>query len=156
MHYEHTDVGYNYRMSNLLAALGRAQLSRLDEMIDQRRALRDAYKDLFAEVEGAEVFGADDDRYDNAWLTSIVIDEAKAGWAPRQLAEKLALANIESRPLWKPMHLQPVFAGARGLITGTSERLFKTALTLPSGSALTSDQHEARRVRTISGFLGVN
>jgi len=155
LHYEHTDIGYNYRMSNLLAALGRAQLSRLDEMIERRRALRDEYKDLFAEVEGVEVFGADDDRYDNAWLTSIVVDEAKAGWAPRQLAEKLALANIESRPLWKPMHLQPVFAGARGLITGASERLFKTALTLPSGSALTSDQHE-RVVRTISGFLGVN
>lgn len=142
IHYEHTDVGYNYRMSNLLAALGRAQLSRLDAMIAKRRGMRELYKQLFRDVEGVEVFGADGDEDDNVWLTSIVVDPAVTGWRPADLAGALAAKNIESRPLWKPMHLQPVFAGSRGEINGTSERLFTQGLTLPSGSALTPQQRE--------------
>ncbi len=100
-------------------------------MIARWKALRDAYKRLFAAVEGVEVFGADEDMYDNAWLTSIVVDEAKAGWAPRQLAGARAREHRE-RPLWKPMHLQPVFAGARGLITGASERLLEPDSRFPA------------------------
>jgi dTDP-4-amino-4,6-dideoxygalactose transaminase len=123
-HYEHVDIGYNYRLSNLLAALGRAQLARLDDMISRRHEVRDAYKALFAEIDGVEVFGTDGD------------DEV-TGWSAADLSDALAGDDIESRPLWKPMHLQPVFAGARGRITGASERLFDRGLTLPSGSALT-------------------
>lgn len=152
VHYEHTDVGYNYRMSNLLAALGRAQLSRLDEMIAKRREMRDTYKDQFADVDGAEVFGGEGDEEDNAWLTSIVVDESITGWHPSELAAALAGCNIESRPLWKPMHLQPVFAGSRGLIDGSSETLFERGLTLPSGSALTGS-HRARVTEAIGTFL---
>ncbi|MGV2982239.1 DegT/DnrJ/EryC1/StrS family aminotransferase [Microbacterium sp. AGC85] len=152
VHYEHTDIGYNYRMSNLLAALGRAQLSRLDEMIAKRREMRELYKQLFADVDGVEVFGAEGDEADNVWLTSIVVDESITGWAPGELAAALAEVNIESRPLWKPMHLQPVFAGARGLITGASERLFERGLTLPSGSALSTSQRERAR-SAIVAFL---
>ncbi|WP_337458334.1 DegT/DnrJ/EryC1/StrS family aminotransferase [Microbacterium sp. KHB019] len=142
VHYEHTDIGYNYRMSNLLAALGRAQLSRLDEMIAKRREMRELYKDMFASVDGVEVFGADDDEQDNVWLTSIIIDESVTGWGPASLATAIATDNIESRPLWKPMHMQPIFAGARGNINGVAQQLFETGLTLPSGSALTSAQRE--------------
>ncbi len=139
-HYEHTDIGYNYRMSNLLAALGRAQLSRLDDMIERRRALRARYQQLFAEVPGVSLFGTPGDQEDNCWLTAILVDESVAGWSAADLSEALSAENIESRPLWKPMHLQPVFAGAGRWIDGTSQRLFETGLTLPSGSALIDEQ----------------
>lgn len=152
VHYEHTDIGYNYRMSNLLAALGRAQLSRLDEMIAKRREMRELYKELFADVDGVEVFGAEGDEDDNVWLTSIVVDEVVAGWSPNELAAALAEDSIESRPLWKPMHLQPVFSGSRGTINRTSEALFKQGLTLPSGSALAAEQRE-RVLVALASFL---
>lgn len=152
VHYEHTDVGFNYRMSNLLAALGRAQLARLDAMIARRREMRELYKRLFADVDGVEVFGAEGDDADNVWLTSILVDSEATGWEPSALAAALAEDEIESRPLWKPMHAQPVFAAARRRITGASDSLFARGLTLPSGSALTDDQRE-RVVTAIRGFL---
>jgi dTDP-4-amino-4,6-dideoxygalactose transaminase len=153
VHYEHTDIGFNYRLSNILAALGRAQLSRLDEMIARRREVRELYKDLFAAIPGVAVFGADGDEDDNVWLTSIVVDPALAGWQASDLADALAVSNIESRPLWKPMHRQPVFEKYRGVIDGSSEQLFDLGLTLPSGSALTGEQRE-RVLMSIRGFLG--
>ncbi|MBN6190651.1 MULTISPECIES: DegT/DnrJ/EryC1/StrS family aminotransferase [unclassified Microbacterium] len=152
VHYEHTDIGYNYRMSNLLAALGRAQLARLDAMIARRREMRELYKELFADVDGVEVFGADGDEHDNVWLTSILVDPDVTGWEPSELAAALTADSIESRPLWKPMHAQPVFADARRKSSGASERLFARGLTLPSGSALTDAQRE-RVVTAIRGFL---
>jgi dTDP-4-amino-4,6-dideoxygalactose transaminase len=152
VHYEHTDIGYNYRMSNLLAALGRAQLGRLDAMIARRREVRELYKQLFADVDGVEVFGAEGDEADNVWLTSIVVDPEKTGWEPSELAAALAADDIESRPLWKPMHAQPVFADARRKTSGASESLFARGLTLPSGSALTPPQRE-RVLTAIRGFL---
>ncbi|MCL1841340.1 MAG: DegT/DnrJ/EryC1/StrS family aminotransferase [Propionibacteriaceae bacterium] len=139
--YEHTDIGYNYRMSNLLAALGRAQLSRLDAMMVRRAALRDRYKAFWADVPGVTIFAGDGDEHDNKWLTSVLVDPAQAGWTSEDLRLFLAEARIESRPLWKPMHLQPVFADAAALITGSSQRLFETGLTLPSGSVLTDQEH---------------
>ena len=151
-HYEHVDIGYNYRMSNLLAALGRAQLIRLDDMLGRRRAHREAYRAVFAEVEGAEIFGGDDAE-DNCWLTSVVVDPHLAGWTAGDLARSLAAADIESRPLWKPMHLQPVFAGAHATVNGSAQRLFETGVTLPSGSALTSAQLETV-LDAIRSFVG--
>ncbi|MFS2242862.1 DegT/DnrJ/EryC1/StrS family aminotransferase [Microbacterium sp. OR16] len=152
VHYEHTDVGYNYRMSNLLAALGRAQLSRLDEMIARRREMRELYKQLFADVDGVEVFGAAGDENDNVWLTSILVDSAVTGWEPAELSAALTAENIESRPLWKPMHCQPVFKTRRGLTNGASEQLFRRGLTLPSGSALTAEQR-AHVIAAVVEFL---
>ena len=151
-HYEHVDIGYNYRMSNLLAALGRAQLVRLDDMLARRRANREAYRNVFADVEGAEIFGGDDTE-DNCWLTSVVVDPGVAGWTAGDLSRSLAAADIESRPLWKPMHLQPVFAGAHATINGSAQRLFETGVTLPSGSALTSEQLETV-LDAIRSFVG--
>ncbi|WP_457946049.1 DegT/DnrJ/EryC1/StrS family aminotransferase [Pseudarthrobacter sp. alpha12b] len=136
VHYEHTEVGYNYRLSNLLAALGRAQLVRLDSMIEKRKQHRDTYRQLVAEVPGVSIFGGDRDDEDNFWLTSLLIDPQVAGFSPFELREALAVSNVECRPLWKPMHLQPVFESFRSLSNGTSERLFRNGLTLPSGSAL--------------------
>jgi dTDP-4-amino-4,6-dideoxygalactose transaminase len=138
-HYEHTDIGYNYRLSNLLAALGRAQLVRLDEMMGRRRAWRRRYREYFAGMEGIEVFGGDDAE-DNCWLTAIVLDPEDAAVRADDLRAALAGMGVESRPLWKPMHLQPVHAGAGRLVTGAAERLFRTGVTLPSGSALTEEQ----------------
>ena len=134
-HYEHADIGYNYRLSNVLAALGRAQLRRLDEMISQRRALRDGYAELFASVDGVSVLGGDDPEA-NCWLTGIVVEPARAGWRAADLAAHLAARNVETRPVFKPMHLQPVFAGARTALSGAAQRLYENGLTLPSGSAL--------------------
>lgn len=135
VHYEHTDVGYNYRLSNVLAALGRAQLKRLDEMIDRRRAIRERYAKLFDGVPGVTLLGADD-LGSNCWLTTVVVDPDEAGWSARELAASLTRLDIETRPVWKPMHLQPVFAKARSYVTGAAQRLFETGLALPSGSSL--------------------
>ncbi|MGC5077829.1 DegT/DnrJ/EryC1/StrS family aminotransferase [Agrococcus sp. DT81.2] len=149
-HYEHTDIGYNYRLSNLLAALGRAQLVRLDEMIGRRRARRAQYSELFSRIDGVDIFGGDG-ADDNCWLTSIVVDPS-ATFAPAALQAFLAERSIESRPLWKPMHLQPVFASNRAFTNGNAQRLFETGLTLPSGSALSDDQF-ARVTDGVDDFL---
>lgn len=146
-HYEHTEIGYNYRMSNLLAGLGRAQLVRLPEMIERRRAWRRHYGELFADVDGVELFGSPDGvddavNHDNFWLTSILVDSAVTGWSTEDLRLHLEGLQIESRPLWKPMHLQPVFAHLPAYTNGTSERLFRTGLSLPSGSSMTDTQFD--------------
>ncbi|MFF5214417.1 aminotransferase class I/II-fold pyridoxal phosphate-dependent enzyme [Micromonospora sp. NPDC000442] len=138
-HYEHRETGYNYRLSNLLAALGRAQLVRLDGMIDRRRRLRDRYAKLFAPVPGADLVGAED-AGSNCWLTSIRVDPRRSGWTAADLAAHLAARSIETRPVWKPMHLQPAYADAESRLTGAAERLYAEGLTLPSGSALTEAQ----------------
>lgn len=152
VHYEHTEIGYNYRLSNVLAALGLAQLERLDGMIGRRRELREQYAKTFADVEGVSIFQRDGDEADNCWLTAVLVDPASAGWTVDDLRQALTAVNIESRPLWKPMHAQPVFAGARSFVNGASDRLFATGLTLPSGSALTADQRDVV-VEAIEEFL---
>ncbi|TFC94717.1 pyridoxal-5'-phosphate-dependent protein [Cryobacterium sinapicolor] len=153
MHYEHTEIGYNYRLSNLLAALGRAQLSRLDGMIVRRREMRERYRELFASVDGVEIFGGALDEGDNCWLTSIVIDSSVTGWTTADLRADLLTDNIETRPLWKPMHLQPVFAASRAAVNGNSEQLFRSGLTLPSGSSLNGADIE-RVLSALRRFLG--
>jgi dTDP-4-amino-4,6-dideoxygalactose transaminase len=152
VHYEHVDIGYNYRLSNLLAALGRAQLSRLDDMISRRREHRAFYRNFVSEYKGISILGGDDDKDDNCWLTSLVIDPAVSGFDASELIAELSAHNIESRPVWKPMHLQPVFKNARCLVNGTSETLFRQGITLPSGSGLTRDQL-ARVADVITNFV---
>lgn len=158
VHYEHTDIGYNYRLSNVLAALGRAQLSRLDEMIERRRQHRAAYRALFANVSGVTLFGEPSgvdggDSRDNFWLTSVLVDPELAGFAAEDLRLSLAELHIEARPLWKPMHLQPVFSGHSSFSDGTGRHLFKNGLSLPSGSALTESEIE-RVESALRTFLG--
>lgn len=151
VHYEHTDIGFNYRLSNVLAALGRAQLARLDEILARRRAVRSAYRALFADVPGVAIFDGGDDSADNCWLTSIVVED-EAGWTPGDLMAHLAAQDIESRPLWKPMHLQPVFADAPAALNGNAQWLFEHGLTLPSGSGMSASDLE-RVGAAIDGFL---
>lgn len=145
VHYEHTEVGYNYRLSNILAAMGRAQLSRLDDMIERRRQHRVFYRDLFSDVSGVEMFGEPSgaeggDTRDNFWLSSILIDEEVAGFSSDELRTALAEKNIEARPLWKPMHMQPVFEKYRSFESGTGQSLFEQGLSLPSGSILKEEE----------------
>ncbi|MGO1544568.1 MAG: DegT/DnrJ/EryC1/StrS family aminotransferase [Gulosibacter sp.] len=156
LHYEHHDIGFNYRLSNVLAALGRAQLLRLDEILAKRREIRERYRALVATIPGISIFGGDADSEDNCWLTSLVIDETKTtgGWNASELSDALNAQSIECRPLWKPMHLQPVFEGHRGVITGVAEQLFWRGLTVPSGSSMTSEQF-GRVISTITDFLAV-
>jgi dTDP-4-amino-4,6-dideoxygalactose transaminase len=150
-HYEHVDVGYNYRLSNLLAAVGRAQLSRLDGMIVRRRQLRERYAKAFAGVPGVRIVG-EAEHGSNCWLTVITVDPRESGWAAAELAEHLATLDIETRPVWKPMHQQPVYRTARAWLTGAADRLFGTGLALPSGSQL-SDAAQQRIFDAIDGFL---
>ena len=151
-HYEHKEVGYNYRMSNVLAALGLAQLARLDEMIARRRAHRKTYVELFASAPGVSVFGRDGDEADNCWLTAIMVDKATAGWHASELRAALEVDEIESRALWKPMHLQPLYSDRPSYVTGASELLFSQGLALPSGSSLTDDDMD-RVLASIQAFL---
>lgn len=142
LHYEHTEVGYNYRLSNILAAMGRAQLVRLDDMIARRREWRERYRALFADSPGVRILGGQDDAGDNCWLTPIVVDPAVSSWSAADLSAALDRANVETRPVWKPMHLQPVSEGLRGVLDGTSERIFERGLTLPAGSVLSDSEFE--------------
>jgi len=154
-HYEHTDIGYNYRLSNLLAALGRAQLHRLDSMVAHRRETRQRYAKTFAGVPGVRLLGDLGDEADlggNAWLTVIIVEPAEAGWDAAELGRYLADQRIETRPVWKPMHRQPVFAAAPRILTGAADRLFATGLALPSGSSLT-DEQIGRVLAAIEAFL---
>ena len=154
VHYEHVELGYNYRMSSVCAALGRAQLSRLPEMVARRRTRRSQYEEYFADVPGVSLLPGSVDE-DNCWLTSIVVDESVAGWAPVALQRYLESRNIETRPLWKPMHLQPLYRGARFVGGDVAERLFYSGLALPSGSAM-SDSDMDRVLEEISNFLSVS
>jgi dTDP-4-amino-4,6-dideoxygalactose transaminase len=153
VHYAHSEIGYNYRLSNVLAGLGRAQLCRLDEMMTRRQALRERYRKLFAPIPGVRLL-ADDDAGANCWLTVIVVDPLRCGWSARDLGAFLATLGIETRPVWKPMHLQPAYAGARALLTGAAQRLFETGLALPSGSAMTASDAD-RVFDAIERFLGL-
>jgi dTDP-4-amino-4,6-dideoxygalactose transaminase len=139
-HYEHRHIGYNYRLSNILAALGRAQLARLDEMVARRRAIRSAYAEAIRGAPGVRIFGAADDSGANCWLSALVIDPATARADAAQVSKALEAADIEARPLWKPMHLQPIYSGSGHLTTGVAESLFRRGVTLPSGSVHGPDQ----------------
>lgn len=140
--YEHTETGYNYRMSNILAALGIGQLSRLDAMIASRRAHREHYATALAEVDGLRILsrcGGETDDEDNCWLTSILLDPRKISVTPDVIVSALEAQNIEARHLWKPMHRQPLFKDSRTFGSGVADRLFATGVNLPSGSELTYD-----------------
>jgi dTDP-4-amino-4,6-dideoxygalactose transaminase len=151
-HYEHRDVGYNYRLSNLLAAVGRGQLTRLDEMVFRRRQLRERYLKRFAAADGTRVLGEAAHSGANCWLTTVVVDPDRAGWTAQELGAWLAERDIETRPVWKPMHAQPVYRGHRAWLTGVADRLFATGLNLPSGSSL-GDDSQRRVFEAIDDFL---
>ncbi|RPI57362.1 MAG: aminotransferase class I/II-fold pyridoxal phosphate-dependent enzyme [Acidobacteria bacterium] len=141
-HYQHSEIGFNYRMSNLLAAVGLGQLRNLDQHLAQRRANNDYYRRQFASLPGIDVMPEASYGRSNCWLTCITVDPARVGATREDLRQQLELCDIESRPVWKPMHLQPAFAGCRVRGGSISARLFERGLCLPSGSSLTQQERE--------------
>ena len=147
-HYQHSHIGYNYRMSNICAGIGRGQMEVLGDRIEARRAMTKFYSDLFAGIDGVRVLTEpSEDFYSNHWLAAITIDEALTGVSREDLRLALLEDNIESRPLWKPMHLQPVFENSPYYGSNVAEKLFDTGLCLPSGSNLTDAEKERIRIK---------
>ncbi len=140
-HYEHLDIGFNYRMSNLLAALGRGQLHGLTDKVARRREVNQTYRDALGDLPGVSFDPATEGR--NCWLSCILVDPAVSDGVDRTTIEAhLRAADIESRPLWKPMHRQPVFADAAAYLNGLSDELFAHGLCVPSGSSLSGTDQE--------------
>lgn len=143
-HYQHSEIGYNYRLSNICAGIGRGQMEVLNKHILLRRAMHDFYVSYFKNIDGVTVFSEpSSEYYSNHWLTAILIDPSKTGGKTREdLRIALEKENIECRPLWKPMHLQPIFEDCPYYGHDTAEKLFENGLCLPSGSNLGEDEKE--------------
>lgn len=152
-HYQHSHIGYNYRMSNICAGIGRGQMIVLCARVDARRAMHDFYVSMFKDIAGVKVFKEpNSDYFVNNWLTAITIDPAVVGKTREDLRLAFLEDNIESRPLWKPMHMQPIFADSPYYGSSVAENLFETGLCLPSGSNLTDVERE-RISNVIMGFF---
>lgn len=153
-HYQHSEIGYNYRLSNISAGIGRGQMEVLDKHIDCRRKMHDFYINYFADIEGVTVFSEPtDEYYSNHWLTAINVNPDKCNNKTREdLRLALETENIESRPLWKPMHLQPVFKKHPYYGGVIAEKLFENGLCLPSGSNL-SDEDRNRIKAVFDSFF---
>ncbi|MFD2891030.1 DegT/DnrJ/EryC1/StrS family aminotransferase [Flavobacterium chuncheonense] len=152
-HYQHSEIGYNYRMSNICAGIGRGQMEVLDAHIALRREMNAFYHKLLSNVKGVTIFAEPNEEfYSNHWLTAIVLDEKVLGKTAKALRLALEAKNIESRPLWKPMHLQPVFEEYPYYGEKVAENLFNSGLCLPSGSNL-RDEDRTRIAEVISHFF---
>lgn len=144
-HYQHSHIGYNYRMSNVLAGIGRGQLEVLNDRVAKRRDNFERYKLYFSKLNNAgfkiELQEEPTGYHSNRWLTCILIDPAKNnGLTREEIRLAMEVENIETRPLWKPMHLQPIFASSKRYLNGVSDKLFENGLCLPSGSNLTEEE----------------
>lgn len=152
-YYQHEQIGYNYRLSNISAGIGRGQMYVLDEHIARRRAIHALYVEKFKNTPGITVMQprSNVDLHPNYWLSTMLVNPQEAGFTYQELSARLTAADIESRPLWKPMHLQPVFAKAPAYVNGVSEALFDQGLCLPSGPMVT-DEDVDRIVEIIKNY----
>ena len=139
-HYEHTEIGYNYRMSNILAAIGLGQLSCLDDRVARRRQVFELYRKALSDLPGISFMPEPYWSLGNRWLTAILVAPDAFGADREQIRLSLNAENIESRPLWKPLHLQPVFKSCRFVGGGVSARLFSQGLCLPSGTMMSDSE----------------
>lgn len=154
-HYQHSHIGFNYRMSNIVAGIGRGQMEVLKDRVAARRAMHNFYVDLFSNIEGVTVFSeSNDDYYSNHWLSAVIVDPEITGKDREGLRHAFLEDNIESRPLWKPMHLQPVFETSPYYGGNVSEKLFDNGLCLPSGSNLSDDDRE-RIAKVVHSYFGL-
>ena len=154
-HYQHSQIGFNYRMSNILAGVGRGQLQVLEQRVEARRAVYDAYREGLADIEGLEWQPEPDWSYSNRWLSALTIDPEVTGFTASEVIRRLADEMIEARPVWKPMHLQPVFAHCRHFAHGNepvSDRIFDRGICMPSGSNM-SPGEIARVVDAMRGVF---
>jgi len=155
-HYQHSEIGYNYRMSNVLAGIGRGQMEVIDEVVRERRMNYEFYNKNIEKFPGIQFQTEPSDIYfSNHWLTTILIDPISAGVTKEIIQDEFEEENIEARPLWKPMHLQPVFKSAPAYLNGVSERLFKNGLCLPSGTNM-SDEEKDRVMQVLLRNLDNN
>ncbi|MER1956076.1 MAG: aminotransferase class I/II-fold pyridoxal phosphate-dependent enzyme [Solibacillus sp.] len=144
-HYQHSVVGYNYRMSNIVAGIGRGQLEVLDERVAQKRAIFERYATAFAQVDGIEMMPELEGTFSNRWLSTMTIDPTKITVTPYELIDQLDAANIEARPVWKPLHMQPLFEGCKFYSHSDvviSEYLFAQGICLPSDSKMTAEEQQ--------------
>lgn len=154
-HYQHSQIGFNYRMSNILAGVGRGQLQVLEQRVEARRAVYDAYREGLSDIEGLEWQPEPDWSYSNRWLSALTIDPEVTGFTASEVIRRLADEMIEARPVWKPMHLQPVFAHCRHFAHGnepTADRIFEQGICMPSGSNM-SPGEIARVVDAMRGVF---
>ena len=138
-HYQHSELGFNYRMSNVVAGIGRGQLKVLDQRVEKKRAIYEFYKKELGELEGVEFMPANEWDYANYWLSAMTLNGSVR---PLDVMEALEAENIESRPIWKPMHLQPFFEKYDFVGTDVSERLFENGVCLPSDTKMTDGDLE--------------
>lgn len=148
LHYQHSQIGYNYRMSNICAGIGRGQMEVLNDRVSQKRSIRSFYENIFQGINGVKVLKEDSIiSYSNAWLSCITIDREIIGFDREALRLAFEEDNIEARPLWKPMHLQPIFEKYPSYIDGTSEKLFEIGLCLPSDTNI--DDNDLKRIQKV-------
>ncbi len=157
-HYQHSKIGYNYRMSNILAGIGRAQLEVLEERVEARRAIFERYQHELSTLPGIQFMPELKETYSNRWLTAMTIDEKEAGSTVSELIEGLAAENIEARPVWKPLHMQPLFEHAKYFTHGekesVSDQLFANGICLPSGSNM-EELDQTRVINCIKNIFNV-
>lgn len=158
VHYQHSETGYNYRMSNVLAGIGRAQLEVLAKRVESRRAIFERYYQALGRLPGFHFMPELEHTRSNRWLTALTVDKKQSGISAEHLLEALAEENIESRPVWKPLHMQPLFDGtayfSHGENESVSERLFANGLCLPSGSNM-SDDDQMRVIDCIKSTMQI-
>ena len=151
-HYQHSQIGYNYRMSNIIAGIGRAQMEVVEDRVSSKRENFRFYKENLKSREGLTFLEEPDESYhSNYWLTNILVDPLKAGTTREEIQKSLEMENIETRPLWKPMHMQPVFSKHPAYLNGVSQELFDLGLCLPSGSNMSDEDRE----RVLNALLKV-
>jgi len=150
-HYQHSTIGYNYRMSNVLAAIGLGQMAVLEDRVKSRRRNFQLYRESLAHLPGISFMPEDSIGQSNRWLTVLQIDAKEFGSTPEDIRFELERQNIESRPVWKPLHMQPVFSNCRSLGGTVAERIFRHGLCLPSGSSL-AEEDLLRVVKTIQSM----
>ncbi|WP_226677976.1 aminotransferase class I/II-fold pyridoxal phosphate-dependent enzyme [Mesobacillus jeotgali] len=157
-HYQHSKIGYNYRMSNILAGVGRAQLEVLEERVEARRAIFERYRQELSTIPGIQFMPELNGTYSNRWLTAMTVDEKRAGVSVSELIEGLAAENIEARPVWKPLHMQPLFKNVKYFSheekDNISERLFSMGICLPSGSNM-EELDQTRVINCIKNLINV-
>ena len=146
-HYQHSQIGYNYRMSNICAGIGRGQMQVLDLRISQKRKIRGFYEKIFDGIKGIKILKENSHSFSNAWLSCILIDPKKTKFTRENLRLAFEKDNIEARPLWKPMHLQPIFENFPSYLNGVSEKLFLQGLCLPSDTNM--KENEFKRVEKV-------
>ncbi|MCW5976529.1 MAG: DegT/DnrJ/EryC1/StrS family aminotransferase [Bryobacteraceae bacterium] len=155
--YEHSEMGYNYRMSNVAAGIGRGQLKVIDLRVEQRRAIAQRYREAFADVGGIEAMPEAAYGLHTNWLSCFLIDPPRFGWSRDQLIARLDEAGVETRPVWKPMHLQPLYAASPRYGGEVAEDLFRRGICLPSSSSLTVAEqlHVVNQVRAAAGHAAL-